>query len=161
MLFVQRWESEFMKNGQQQLKLEKHQAFNAHSHSTADELPGGGAVPRRRVRPDAVRSVSRGAVPRPAVEQADQSQTRCTPSCLTPIQTGGSQPHGRRPDVPNVSASCMIQARGPARTISALSRICLSIWLFSFLLCDTGSTGGESAFGATSAHNKLPTRPSP
>ena len=28
---------------------------------------------------------------------------------------------------------------------------------FSFLLCDTGSTGGESAFGAASAHNKLPT----
>jgi outer membrane protein len=99
----------------------RDRAHRAHSHSTADELPGGGAVPRRRVRPDAVRSVSRGAVPRPAVEQADQSQTRCTPSCLTPIQTGGSQPHGRRPDVPNVSASCMIQARGPARTISALS----------------------------------------
>src|SRR6266481_3204349 len=32
---------------------------------------------------------------------------------------------------------------------------------FSFLLCVTiASSGGESAFGAASAHNKLPTRPS-
>jgi hypothetical protein len=33
---------------------------------------------------------------------------------------------------------------------------------FFFLLCVTAaSTGGERAFGAASAHNKLPTRPSP
>jgi hypothetical protein len=59
------------------------------SASAADVSPGGRVVPNRRPRPAAIRPVSRGAVcPKEPPTQADQSQTRCTVSGLTPDPVG-------------------------------------------------------------------------
>jgi len=58
-------------------------------------------------------------------------------------------------------AAAQCPGRGPTALASLLCRLVAerspSKTTFSFLSCDTGSTGGESAFGAASAHNKLPT----
>jgi hypothetical protein len=74
------------------------------------ELPGGRVVPRRRARPHAVRPISRGAAcPNEPPTEADQPQTRCTASCLTPIKPVGSLARARS-DVQKHAAWCMIQA---------------------------------------------------
>src|SRR6476660_6883806 len=58
-------------------------------------------------------------------------------------------------------AAAQCPGRGPTALASLLCRLVAerspSKTTFSLLSCDTGSTGGESAFGAASAHNKLPT----
>jgi hypothetical protein len=86
-------------------------AHRAHSRPTADQLPGAGAVPSRRARPHAVRSMSRGAAcPDEPPTQADQSQTCCTASGLTPIRQDRTTARVRRPDVKKSAAWCMIRA---------------------------------------------------
>jgi hypothetical protein len=90
----------------------RDRTHRAHPHPAADELPGGGIVPNRRARPAAIRPMSRGAsCPDEPPIQADQPQTRCTASCLTPIETDGSPARDRQPDVQKRSAWCMIRAR--------------------------------------------------
>src|SRR4029077_13625779 len=93
----------------------RDRAHRAYPHPAADELPGASAVPRRRARPDAGRTMSGGAVPQRAAEQADQSQTCCTASCLTPLQTDGSPARDPRSEMRKRSASCMIRARDSGR----------------------------------------------
>jgi hypothetical protein len=75
-------------------------------HPAADELPRRGVVSRRRARPAAVRPLSHGAsCPDEPPIKANQSQTRRTASCFTPIhrmvhsratngQTSKNAPHG-------------------------------------------------------------------
>jgi hypothetical protein len=43
--------------------------------------------------------------------QADESQTRCTASSITPIQTDGSTARVRQPDEKKSTAWCMIQVK--------------------------------------------------
>src|SRR5271155_4233368 len=69
----------------------RHRAHRAHPRPAADELPGGSVVQSRRARPAAIRPMSRGAVcPSEPRTEANQPQTRCTASRLTPIQPVGS-----------------------------------------------------------------------
>jgi hypothetical protein len=88
----------------------RHRAHRAHPRPTADELPGGSVVQSRRARPAAIRPLSRGAAcaDEPPTE-ADQPQTRCTASRLTPIQPVGSPTRARSPDVQKRATSCMIK----------------------------------------------------
>jgi len=59
----------------------RDRTYRAHSHSTADELPGGGAVPRCRARPDAVRSLSPRGLRAPTSRRRGRSSPmRCTAS---------------------------------------------------------------------------------
>ena len=55
--------------------------------------------------------MSRGAsCPDEPPIQADQPQTRCTASCLTPIETDGSPARDRQPDVQKRSATPLVYA---------------------------------------------------
>ncbi len=60
----------------------------------------------------------RGAVPQRTAEKADQSQTCCTASSLTPIQTDRSPARDRRPDVQKRLAWCMIRVREGASCLN-------------------------------------------
>jgi Transposase DDE domain group 1 len=53
----------------------------------------------------------RGCVPDEPPTEADQPQTRCTASRLTPIQPVGSPARAHSPDVQKRATSCMITAR--------------------------------------------------
>jgi hypothetical protein len=68
----------------------------------------------------ACRRIEERPCPRRAATKADQSQTCCTASGLTPIQTDGSPARDRPPDLQKRSAWCMIRAR--PSTIAFLCR---------------------------------------
>ena len=96
----------------------RDRAHRAHPRPAADELPGGRIVPHRRARPHAVRPMSRGAAcPDEPPTKADQPQTRCTASCLTPIQPDGSPARARSTDVQKRATWCMIAARLSGATL--------------------------------------------
>ncbi len=71
---------------------------------------GRSAVPRRRARHYAVRSVKPGALcPAEPPTKADQPQTRCIASRLVPIQLLGSPARASAAEVQKCAAWCMIR----------------------------------------------------
>jgi hypothetical protein len=86
-------------------------AHRAHPYPTADKLSGGSTVPRRRVRPNALRTLSRGAKSPGAPGRS--TQTCCTASRITPIQRDRSTVRGR------TASTCKTK---PSRALFGLSQ---------------------------------------